>query len=104
MTRPRIGALVIGQSPRPDLFDELSRVLGDRFELTMLGAGGSRGRCGADVVRSRGVEENCPTWMWKNGTISINNMNAQCRTSRSASAGSTPEICATSATERPAST
>lgn len=38
MTRPVIGLLVIGQSPRPDLEGEFARIIGDRAEIRLLGA------------------------------------------------------------------
>lgn len=38
MTRPLIGLLVIGQSPRPDLEAEFRRVLGDAARVETLGA------------------------------------------------------------------
>ncbi|MFT5391536.1 MAG: protein AroM [Gammaproteobacteria bacterium] len=36
--RTKVGALVIGQSPRPDVIDELRAVLGDEVEIDLRGA------------------------------------------------------------------
>lgn len=38
MTRPLIGLLVIGQSPRPDLLAQFEHVTGDRADLRVMGA------------------------------------------------------------------
>ncbi|MEZ5823279.1 MAG: hypothetical protein R3C97_00565 [Geminicoccaceae bacterium] len=68
-----------------------------------LGAGGNGERRRLGAVPSRDVED-CPTWTRKNGTSHISNLNIQHCARCSASAGSTPVICAASATQRPAST
>lgn len=53
MTRPVIGLLVIGQSPRPDLEGEVARIIGDRAEIRLLGA--------LDHLDDAGIAQAAPT-------------------------------------------
>lgn len=57
MTRPLIGLLVVGKAPRPELLAEFTRVLGDRAELTMLGALDHLDDAGLDAARPQGDKD-----------------------------------------------